>query len=242
MTKLLGTSVKVERGEKLGVLTAIMYLSPASESGRNFCPDSTEGCRLACLGHSSGKLAIPQAKAGRIRKSHLFTLDRAAFLAQLRKDVAAHERKAKRLGMVAAVRLNGSSDLPWERNDMAAPIMRDFPNVQFYDYTKSYTRAMLAIPPEIEYAGRHLWWPSNYRLTFSFSGENHDACRKILEYGGTVAAVFAHPPYPAEWLGFPVILNGDEHDYRYGDPGGHVVALKAKGAAKRDTSGFVIHA
>lgn len=184
---------------------------------------------------------MPHAKAGRIRKSHLFTSDRAAFLAQLRKDVAAHERKAKRLGMVAAVRLNGSSDLPWERNDMAAPIMRDFPNVQFYDYTKSYTRAMLAIPPDVEYAGRHLWWPANYRLTFSFSGENHDACRRILEYGGTVAAVFAHPPYPADWLGFPVI-DGDDHDYRYGDPAGHVIALKAKGAAKRDTTGFVIHA
>ena len=240
MPKLLGTSTKVERGERIGILTAVMYLSPASESGRNFCPDSTEGCRLACLGHSSGRLAMPQAKAGRIRKSHLFTADRAAFLAQLRADVAAHERKAKRLGMVAAVRLNGSSDLPWERNDMAAPIMRDFPEVQFYDYTKSYTRAMLAIPPERPVTGVY-WWPANYRLTFSFSGSNHAACQQILEYGGTVAAVFAHPPYPAEWLGFPV-LDGDDHDYRYGDPGGHVIALKAKGAAKRDVSGFVIHA
>lgn len=240
MAKLLGTSTKVERGEKIGVLTAVMYLSPASESGRNFCPDSTEGCRLACLGHSSGRLAMPQARAGRIRKSHLFTSDRAAFLAQLRADVAAHERKAKRLGMVAAVRLNGSSDLPWERNDMAAPIMRDFPNVQFYDYTKSYTRALLATDVRTGLASDK-WWPANYRLIFSFSGSNHDSCRKILECGGTVAAVFAHPPYPAEWLGFPVI-DGDDHDYRYGDPPDHVIALKAKGAAKRDTSGFVIHA
>jgi hypothetical protein len=52
-----------------------------------------------------------------------------------------------------------------------------------------------------------------------------------------VAAVFKD--VPDTWQGFPVI-NGDESDLRFLDPSGVIVGLKAKGDAKKDTSGFVI--
>jgi hypothetical protein len=41
------------------------------------------------------------------------------------------------------------------------------------------------------------------------------------------------------FMGAPV-ANGDDTDLRFLDPANHVIALYAKGNAKRDTSGFVV--
>jgi hypothetical protein len=40
------------------------------------------------------------------------------------------------------------------------------------------------------------------------------------------------------FMGAPV-FNGDDSDLRFLDPRGHVIALYAKGNARRDASGFV---
>jgi hypothetical protein len=68
-----------------------------------------------------------------------------------------------------------------------------------------------------------------------------------LNNGMNVAAVFHKVPerfvfpYHPDYLSFaPIpVVNGDEHDLRFLDPKGCIVGLKAKGNAKRDTSGFV---
>jgi hypothetical protein len=52
-----------------------------------------------------------------------------------------------------------------------------------------------------------------------------------------VAAVYL--TVPETYIGRTVI-NGDETDLRFLDPKGVVVGLKAKGKAKKDTSGFVV--
>ena len=44
---------------------------------------------------------------------------------------------------------------------------------------------------------------------------------------------------PTEFLGMKVV-DGDQDDLRFLDPTGVVVALYAKGQAKKDTSGFVV--
>lgn len=44
---------------------------------------------------------------------------------------------------------------------------------------------------------------------------------------------------PEHFKGYRVI-DGDAHDLRFLDPKGVVVGLKAKGAARRDTSGFMV--
>ena len=50
---ILGTSTKVEKSRKVGMLATILYLAPALESliygGINLCPFASEGCSLACL-------------------------------------------------------------------------------------------------------------------------------------------------------------------------------------------------
>ena len=109
-------------------------------------------------------------------------------------------------------------------------IIKAFPDVQFYDYTKSAHRAVKSLTNEL--------WPSNYRLTFSYSGSNLDDSIKVLGLGGNVSVVFGGER-PKAWNGFPVI-DGDLHDLRFIDPRGTVVGLKAKGEAKKDTSGFVV--
>ena len=80
--------------------------------------------------------------------------------------------------------------------------------------------------------------PSNYHLTFSRSEKNHRTALSILKAGGQVAVVFSGKALPTEWKGFPV-WDGGEHDARFeNEPG--VVGLVAKGAAKKDETGFVV--
>lgn len=226
---LLGTSKKVKKSKSVGTLTRVLYLAPATESGYNVCPASTAGCRAACLGHSSGMMVMPTHKLARIRKTKLYYSDRPGFFAQLRKDVDATVRAAEREGLLPSIRLNGSSDLPWE----VSGIMGDYPAVQFYDYTKIKRRAM---------ASSQVGWPSNYALVFSRSGANDADCLDVLKSGGNVAVVFDHKaPLPATWEGYPVV-DGDTHDARFLDVRGVVIGLTAKGAAKKDRSGFVVRA
>jgi hypothetical protein len=52
------------------------------------------------------------------------------------------------------------------------------------------------------------------------------------------AVVFAGE-LPARYKGIKVI-NGDESDLRFLDPKGVIVGLHAKGAAKKDFTGFVV--
>ena len=46
--------------------------------------------------------------------------------------------------------------------------------------------------------------------------------------------------FPDTFLGKKVV-DGDTNDLRFLDDSGIVVGLKAKGSAKKDTSGFVVH-
>lgn len=230
--KLLGTqNAKTTKGETAGYLTGIVYLAPSDCSGFQTCPMASAGCRAACL-FTAGRGGMPQNVAARVRKTRRFFEDRAGFMADLVADIEALCRKAAKLGMTPAVRLNGTSDLRWERFEVERDgrthrsIMAAFPFIQFYDYTK--------IP------GRPAWehFPSNYHLTFSRSEANDATVEAELAAGRNVAAVFTGG-LPATWNGRPVV-DGDLTDLRFLDPDGCVVGLKAKGDARRDESGFVL--
>lgn len=234
--RLLGSSIKVEKGVKRAVLTAVLYLPPAHEAytaaaslTQTTCPWSTAECRAACL-VDSGMLSMTPAYNARHWKETLRKGNPKLFHELLAWEIAAHERAAKRQGKRAAIRLDGTSDLGMARR--YAPM---FPGVQFYDYTKSLARALRA---------QGLY--PNWHVTFSFSGRNRADSRRVLAWGGNVAVVFqarpplaaghrrpafAGDPLPATWEGFPV-LNGDETDVRFDDPTGHVVGLSLKGMAK----------
>jgi len=219
---LLGTSIKVEKGEKEGVLTSILYLSPATESGRTTCPWASQGCAAACL-VGSGQLSMQEN--ARLWKTAIYFGARELFFSLLNHEIAALEKKAAKLGKKAAVRLDGTSDL-----GIALRFAPQFPAVQFYDYTKSVKRALQT---------RTL---PNYSATFSYSGSNGREARKVLSRGGNVAVAFNALPaikgrreaeaLPESWRGFP-ILDGDLTDLRFDDKAGHVVGLRFKASADR---------
>jgi hypothetical protein len=200
-----------------------MYLAPHKISGKNFCPHASAGCIAACL-FTAGRGRYRKIAQSRINRSHFFINDRAGFMAQLNKEIGAFVRKCDRQGKLPAVRLNGTSDLAWER--LAPSLFRTYDKVQFYDYTKSYNRMLTFLDGRM---------PSNYHLTFSLSEVNEAKCLDVLERGGNIAGVFRESP--DSWHGYPT-HDADKHDLRFLDPFG-VGVLKMKGRAKHDRTGFV---
>jgi len=223
--KLLGidTNAKTVKGEKLGYMTGILYLAPSDLSTYQVCAKASAGCREACL-YTAGRGAMSNVKKARIAKTRYFFEDRHAFMAQLVVEIKALIKKARKAGMIPVVRLNGTSDIPWERVRVGdyPNIMAMFPEIQFYDYTKRANRKNI---------------PSNYHLTFSLAEDNDADAERALAFGLNVAVVFKGG-LPETFMGAPVV-NGDETDLRFLDEEGVVVGLKAKGKAKKDTSGFV---
>jgi hypothetical protein len=226
----IGTDAKTVKGEKIGVLTGILYLAPSDESGAlNTCPDASAGCRKACL-FTAGRGNFKSVKAARVAKTVRLVRERLSFLSDLVNDIRALDKKAKRKSMVPAVRLNGTSDLAWERIRLNGQTVMDiFPHIQFYDYTKDPVRMLAFLQGK---------FPANYHLTFSRSEDNQTYVDMVIRNGGNVAVVF-RGGLPATWQGRPVI-DGDLSDVRFSDPAGSIVGLKAKGRARKDEAGFVV--
>ena len=223
--KLLSTAnPKIQKGTKLGYLSFILHLAPATLSGKETCPKRTAGCTAACL-NTAGRGGMfrkgentNMIQQARIRKTKMFFEQREAFLAQLAKDIKLGIKQAAKLGLTPVFRLNGTSDLSVEKWG----IIEQFPTVQFYDYTKVLGRKVAHLP--------------NYHLTFSAADGNEADVAKAIQQGMNVAMVF--DKLPSEYMGVTV-NDADEHDLRFLDPKGTIAGLKAKGRAKKDTTGFV---
>ncbi len=234
--KLLSTgNPKVLKGMSQGYNTYILHLAPANLSGFETCPKRTAGCTAACL-NTAGRGGMFKKgentnviQQARIRKTKMFFEDRAAFMTTLVADIKLAIKQSARLGLIPVFRLNGTSDLAFEKYEVAdgKNIFEMFPDVQFYDYTKILGRKVKEI--------------KNYHLTFSAADGNDADVTKAIAQGYNIATVFGlkkTQEMPATYQGLPV-FNGDESDLRFLDPKGVVVGLYAKGRAKKDTSGFV---
>lgn len=228
--KLLSTgNPKILKGEAKGFMTYILHLAPADVSGYNTCPKATAGCKAACL-NTAGRGGMFKRgettnviQEARKRKTRMFFEDRENFLATLKADIRKAIKQAEKKGLIPVFRLNGTSDIAWEKYG----VIQEFPNIQFYDYTKMLNRKVKAL--------------ANYHLTFSAADGNDADVDKAIEQGYNIATVFGIKktlPMPEAYKGLPV-FNGDESDLRFLDPKGVVVGLYAKGKAKKDTSGFV---
>jgi len=248
--KLLSTgNPKVLKGIKQGYNTYILHLAPARLSGHEVCPKRTLGCTDSCLNLAGrggmfkrGEITNVIQEA-RIRKTKLFFADRDGFMELLVKDIQLAIKQSERLGLIPVFRLNGTSDLSWEKYPVRkssgyyyANIFEAFPNVQFYDYTKVLGRKVKGI--------------KNYHLTFSAADGNDNDVYAAAKQGYNIATVFgikktvAMPKFYSIATNYGVdmempVFNGDESDLRFLDPKGVIVGLYAKGKAKKDTSGFV---
>ena len=256
-----GNDAKTRKGEKVGYLTGVLYMSPATKIGRlvtqweaginapawyndyrkapnfnrlfkaNMCAQASEGCTAACLDTAGHGGFSPSVPIGRGRKTILWNLYRDGFTELLRMDVAKLEQRALARGLKPQIRLNGTTDVRWERYLPIRQIMIDFPDVDFYDYTK------------YKLSARSYGRPTNYKLTFSLS-EKETSWGWALQYlkaGRPVAVVFKSKADVktvldrGTWRGIPVV-DGDEHDVRFYD-GAVITALAPKGVARNGTGG-----
>lgn len=224
---LLSKSLKTMKsdGAGLGFLTKILYLAPSRLSGYNVCPHASTGCAAACL-NRSGNGYYPVVQKARVQKTLMYFQEREKFLQQLISEIQKFVIHCAKRGQRPAIRLNGTSDISWEK--ICPLIFTLFPNVQFYDYTKNYKRMIKFCDGD---------FPSNYHLTFSRSESNQKEVEDILSRGGNVSVVFFNS-FPKTWKRKKV-HNGDLHDLRFLDKKG-VIGLKAKGVGRSDNSGFVI--
>lgn len=220
-------NTKLAKGEGSNYLTIGLFLSPYNQNslGVNVCPFASQACISACLNTSGLAGVFPKILEARKRKTDFFLSDREGFKEQLVNEITRYAKKAEKQGKRLAVRLNGTSDI-----DYRPEFFTLFPSVQFYDYTKSIFRVRRKAQGIL---------PSNYHLTYSYSGENLKECEEALTYGVNVSVVFSSDNFPQEFLGFPVVT-GEESDLRFLDKPFHVVGLKAKGKAKKEKSDFVI--
>ena len=229
--KLLTTAnAKILKGEKEGWMTMGIHLAPANLSGYNVCYWASRGCTDSCL-NTSGHGAFSTVQAARIAKTKLLKENFDLFAAQLIKEVKAAVKSAAKKGMRLAIRLNLTSDIPWELLDVqdGKTLFEIFPEITWYDYTKGYKRMQNFLDGKM---------PANYSLTFSRSESNEKYVHAIRARGGNVAVVFRRS-LPASWHGTPVV-NGDKNDLRFLDARGVVVGLVDKGKARKDNSGFVV--
>jgi len=218
--QLLSTAnPKIQKGTARGYLSFILHLAPADLSGHEVCPKRTKGCTDACL-NTAGRGGMFRKgettnviQRARIRKTKMFFEARDAFMLALEQDINKGIRQAKRLGLKPVFRLNGTSDLSWEKYG----IIEKFPQVQFYDYTKVLGRKIAHLP--------------NYHLTFSAADGNDADVARALSAGMNVTVVYDRIPEG--------VYSADEDDLRFLDPAVGIIGLKAKGRAKKDTSGFV---
>jgi len=227
MFKLLSTAnPKIQKGTKLGYLSFILHLAPSTLSGRNTCPKATPGCIASCL-NTAGRGGMFKRgettntiQRARIRKTRYFYEQRQDFMLDLKRDIEKAIKLAAKMNLIPVFRLNGTSDLSWEKYDMlpGLNVFECFPTVQFYDYTKVLGRKVKDI--------------ANYHLTFSKAENNDSDVAEALLQGMSVVAVYDKVPE-----GVP---SADETDLRFLDPKGVMLGLKAKGKAKKDYSGFVI--
>ena len=226
--KLLGSSTfKMAKSSKFKYLSEILHLAPANLGGVNICPNASPVCIDLCL-NTSGRGQMTSVQKSRLNKKYYFLANRQKFLNHLDREIKLSSERAKRKKLKYTVRLNGTSDLPFERYKLnnGLNLMENNPNVQFIDYTKITNRL-----------NKKNKIPKNYDLTYSQAENNLDDIKKILKTKYNIATVF-RKKLPKKWLGRRVI-DGDVSDLRHLDPKKVVVGLIAKGKAKKDFNGFV---
>lgn len=251
----IDANAKTVKGQKRGYMTAVMYLAPYKAAGINVCPMAElASCWKGCLNTAgrggiakdnatlttpAGELPDNAIQRARIKRTRFYADDRQGFMLALEREIRAFVRKAERKGLTPVVRLNGTSDIQFEIGHPvgdAATIFDAFPDVQFYDYTKIAKRF-----------DRRL--PDNYRLCLSYSEASDryaDMCRTAQAYHGVSLVIVARDETVKQRMiaehgpGDLPAVDGDETDLRFTDPAGATVYLKAKGNARKDTSGFVL--
>ena len=223
------TNTKTAKNE---LLTYILYLAPHKQNSKkiNLCPKASKGCAAACL-FSAGRGRFSNVINARVNKTEYFLDDKRGFITQLARELHKINDKALKGRYNVAIRLNGTSDLDFIyllKKYSGFDVLQDdnFSNLIFYDYTAILGKVKKYIN-------------TNYHLTFSRKEDNENETLEALKMGANVSAVFSGD-LPKYYKGFSVV-DGDKSDIVMIEANNVILGLKAKGEAKNDKSGFVIH-
>lgn len=211
---------------------------------------SVVGCVGTCLGPYSGRGVMGGTKTARLNRTRkiIDPEKRAAFIADIDRDIQHLQKVASRENMRPATRLNGTSEIDWTHPDFwhkGVSLFARHPSVQFYDYTKNIRQMKAYLAAK---AGKDKAFPQNYYLTFSYNGYNWPICRQVLDAGGNISMAFrirAHEMKPLSFDGYKCI-DGDTSDIRFYDDKkqsggkGVIVALAAKGSSHRVITSFIV--
>ena len=221
--KLLGSSYKLKQFfTDKEARAAGLYLAPSTKAGLgiNTCPmagqcGSEDGPCLTWSGH------LPQHHENQVRKTRAFFGYPREFLGQLIRDIQLAAFKSHLEGNVLFVRLNGTSDIHWEKYLQLDRMVEEIQGLGgFYDYTKFPLSARR---------------PSDsYHLTFSVDEQrgSEKRAREYDEAGYPFAVVATKEDY--KWLTEQDgITDGDVTDFRWLDKG--LVVLKAKQLRQQKT-------
>ena len=217
----VNSSTKIEKGKKLNIATAILYLQPADlVATETLCAGADLfGCKEGCL-ISSGQLGMLQGKNASTKRTVLYLLEQERFMRVLGAEIEMHSANH---GDTLAVRLNGTSDIDF------SSFIQSKPHIQFYDYTKIYYRMKSNKLP-------------NYDLTFSGSA-NGDKVLKItaraIRNGFRTVLAMNTAESKGEYkvpskLDLIPLVNMDETDVRFKDASDAVGVLKRKGSNKAE--------
>ena len=212
--------VKTVKGRKVGFLTGAVFMAAHTKGGIEVCRWRNR-CEASCI-DETGMGQCPPVKAARLARKRLLDSHPSLFLRLLRLEIASLQRKATAQGLRAAVRLNATSDIPYE--EIAPWLFDEAGSVQFYDYTK--------------YPAGDRNTPANYHLTYSWVPSMTPRVMRQYLAQGTLAVPFARldeadpVALPERFLGHPVV-DGDEHDLVFPPfrNVGDVVGLVFKGLA-----------
>lgn len=201
-----------------------LFLAPSGSSGYNTCLWASDECISLCL-NEAGRGAMKSVQDARIKKTKMMVENPYEFMYNLLTEMRCAVKSADKNGDKLAIRLNGTSDIAWES---VAPFIKEFccesdndllgkTRYKLYDYTKSAIRVKNK--------------PDWYDMTLSYSGNNWEHCKLVLDRKISRVAVVFHEQIPETYKGYSV-TNGDLDDYRFLDDKGVIVGLKYKSVGK----------
>lgn len=222
-----GGNAKINKNE---ITTFNLSLAPHTQNakGINLCPKASKGCALACL-FTAGRGKFTNVQQARINKTNYYLFDKQKFMDQLAKEINKIALKSTITNEKFALRLNTLSDVDFVyqlKKYCDLDLLNDdtYKNIIVYDYTAIIGKVK-------KYLG------TRYHLTLSRKEDNEQDVMEALEMGGNVAIVFKD--LPKTYKGYRVV-DGDKTDLEMTKYKNVVLGLKAKGDAKKDTTGFVI--
>lgn len=222
-----GGNAKINKNE---ITTFNLSLAPYKQNakGINLCPKASQGCALACL-FTAGRGKFTNIQQARINKTNYYLFDKQKFMDQLAKEINKIALKSTITNEKFALRLNTLSDVDFVyqlKKYADLDLLNDdtYKNIIVYDYTAIIGKVK-------KYLG------TRYHLTLSRKEDNEQDVMETLKMGGNVAIVFKE--LPQTYKGYRVV-DGDKTDLEMTKYKNVVLGLKAKGDAKKDTTGFVI--